>query len=73
MFEVDLPMLEVSCARYARHGRLYIAKLIERHGTDAKLRDLRSILAGDCARVGETSIYERCGVRRPKLAVSALR
>jgi hypothetical protein len=42
---------------------LRIARLIERHGENAKLPDLRRTLAGDYPRVGATSIYERCGVR----------
>jgi hypothetical protein len=35
-----LPMLEVACSRCDRHGRLSVAKLIERHGADARLPDL---------------------------------
>jgi hypothetical protein len=47
-----LPMLEVACSRCGRHGRLRVARLIERYGEDAKLPALREILAGDCPRVG---------------------
>jgi hypothetical protein len=39
--------------------------LIEQHGAGAKLPDLRAVLA----RVGATSIYERCGVHYPQLVV----
>ena len=35
-----LPMLEVACARCERHGRLNVAKLIERHGAGAKLPEV---------------------------------
>ena len=62
-----LPMLEVSCSRCGRYGRLRVARLIERHGENAKLPALRETLAGDCPRVGATSIYERCGVTYPQL------
>jgi hypothetical protein len=45
-----LPMLEVACSHCERRGRLDVAKLIERHGPDTRLPDLREILAGDCPR-----------------------
>jgi len=51
---------------------LDVAKLIERHGADTRLPDLRAILAGDCPRIGAASIHERCGVNYPQL-VAALR
>jgi hypothetical protein len=62
-----ITMLEVACSRCGRFGRLRVSRLIEQHGADAKLPALREILAGDCPRVGATSIYERCGVRYPQL------
>jgi len=67
-----LPMLEVACSRCERRGRLSVAKLIERHGADARLPDLREILAGDCPRANAVSVHERCGVHYPQL-VAALR
>jgi hypothetical protein len=67
-----LPMLKVACSRCERRGRLDVAKLIERHGADTKLPDLRVILAGDCPRIRAVSIHERCGVHYPQL-VDALR
>jgi hypothetical protein len=57
-----LPMLEVACSRCERRGRLNVAKLIERHGPDTRLPDLREILAGDCPRSSAVAIHERCGV-----------
>jgi hypothetical protein len=45
---------------------LSVAKLIERHGADAQLTNLRTVLAGDCPRVG-AAIYEQCGVHYPQL------
>jgi len=56
-----LLMLEVACSHCERHGRLDVAKLIERHGADTRLPDLRVNLAGDCPRIGAASIDERCG------------
>jgi hypothetical protein len=61
-----ITMLEVACSRCERHGRLSVAKLIERHGADAQLTNLRTVLAGDCPRIGG-AIYEQCGVHYPQL------
>jgi hypothetical protein len=46
------------------------AALIERHGADAKLPDLRVILAGDCPCARAVSIHDRCGVHYPQLVVA---
>ena len=62
-----LPMLDVACSKCERRGRLSVAKLIALHGAEAKLPDLREVLAGDCPGVGATSIYDRCGVHYPQL------
>jgi hypothetical protein len=62
-----LPMLEVACSRCERRGWLNVAGLIERHGADARLPDLREILAGDCPRSSAVAIHERCGVYYPQL------
>jgi hypothetical protein len=59
-------MLEVACSRCERHGRLSVAKLIERHGADAQLTNLRTVLAGDGPRIGG-AIYEQCSVHYPQL------
>ena len=61
-----ITMLEVAYSRCERHGRLSVAKLIERHGADAQLTNLRTVLAGDCPRIGG-AIYEQCGVHYPQL------
>jgi hypothetical protein len=66
----SLPMLEVACSRCERRGRLNVAKLIERHGADARLPDLREILAGDCPRASAVAVHERCGVHYPQLVVA---
>jgi lambda repressor-like predicted transcriptional regulator len=56
-----LAMLEFVCSRCERHGRLSLAKLIERHGADAQLTNMRTVLARDCPRIGR-AIYEQLGV-----------
>ena len=40
-------MLEVRCGKCTRHGRMRIDKLIDEHGRDMSLPDLRTILASD--------------------------
>jgi len=62
-----LTMLEVTCSRCERRGRLSLARLIERHGADASLGDLQSVIAHGCPRLNATSIYDRCGVHYPEL------
>jgi hypothetical protein len=64
-----ITMLEVAPDRCERRGRLRVVRLIEQHGTDARLPDLRHILAGDCPRVASVSINDRCGVHYPHLLV----
>jgi hypothetical protein len=61
-----ITMLEVACSRCERHGRLSVARLIKRHGANAQLTNLRTVLAGDCPRI-EGAIYEQCGVHYPQL------
>ena len=41
-----LPMLDVTCSKCDRRGRLSVANLIAQHGADMRLPDLREILAG---------------------------
>ena len=43
-----LDLLEIKCHRCDRHGRVSLAGLIENHGADTGLPDLRETLAGDC-------------------------
>jgi hypothetical protein len=69
--EIALPMLDVACSCCERRGRLSVARLIAEHRASAKLPDLRTVLAGECPRVGAASIYERCGVHYPWLAARA--
>ena len=41
-------MLDVACRGCDRRGRLNVARLIEAHGQDAPLPDLKAALAGNC-------------------------
>lgn len=63
-----LTMLDVACSRCERRGRLSVARLIEQHGADTGLPELRGILAGDCPRAGAVSTYEQCKVSFPQLS-----
>jgi hypothetical protein len=56
-----LPMLEVTCSKCERRGRLRTASLIAQHGADMRLPDLREILAGVCPRARSASVLDRCG------------
>jgi hypothetical protein len=63
-----MTMLEVSCDRCGRRGRLRIARLIAEHEAEEH-GDLRRLIARDCPRMqdAETPIYERCRVKFPEL------
>ena len=60
-------MLEVRCGKCARIGRLRIDKLIEQHGPDMTLPDLRDHLAGECEHRKATRRNDRCQVFYPQL------
>jgi hypothetical protein len=62
-----ITMLEVTCSRCERRGRLRVTKLIKQHGADMGLPELRHIIAGDCPRVVAASIREQCGAYYPQL------
>ena len=60
-------MLEVRCGRCPRIGRLRIDKLIDEHGRDMSLPDLRTILAANCEHVTAARRKDRCQVFYPQL------
>ncbi len=60
-------MLEVRCGKCTRSGRLRIDKLIDEHGRDMSLPDLRTILAGECEHKTETRRKDQCQVFYPQL------
>ena len=62
-----LPMLEVSCNRCPRIGRLSTTRLLAEHGPAMPMPALRRLVAADCPRMGATQITEACGARFPGL------
>ena len=60
-------MLEVRCGNCTRRGRLRIDKLIDEHGRDMSLPDLRTIFAGDCEHKNAARRADRCQVFYPQL------
>ncbi len=60
-------MLDVRCGNCTRHGRLRIDKLIDEHGRDMSLPDLRVILAGECEHMTAARRKDQCQVFYPQL------
>ena len=61
-------MLDVGCRRCDRRGRLNVDRLIEAHGPDARLPDLKAALAGNCPKRQRQAVSDSCGVFYPGLA-----
>jgi len=66
-FSERFQMLEVRCGNCLRSGRLRTDKLIETHGSEMALPDLRTILAGDCEHKDARALKNRCQVFYPQL------
>ncbi len=60
-------MLEVRCGKCTRSGRLKIDKLIDEHGRDMSLPDLRKHLDGDCEQNSAAGLADQCQVFYPQL------
>ncbi len=60
--------LNVACNRCARLGRYRIDRLLEKHGPDMPIPELRRIVAADCPRMRAGALHDPCGVRFPGLA-----
>ncbi len=60
-------MLEVRCGNCTRSGRLNINKLIDEHGRDMSLPELRAVLAGDCEHKTAMRRKDQCQVFYPQL------
>ena len=57
-----LPMLDVSCNRCDRRGRLRTARLLAEHGPALPMPALRRIVAADCPRMQAGKVPDVCGV-----------
>ena len=66
-FSKRFRMLEVRCGLCTRRGRLRIDKLIDEHGRDMSLPDLKTILAGDCEHKTAARRRDQCQVFYPQL------
>ena len=51
-----LDLLEIKCHRCERHGRVSLARLVDKHGADIGLPDLWQSLAGDCQHARSTAL-----------------
>jgi hypothetical protein len=60
-------VLNVACRHCDRRGRFNIARLIEAHGPDARMPDLKDVLAGNCPKLHSQVASDRCGVHFPDL------
>jgi len=60
-------MLEVRCGACPRSGRLRIDKLIDEHGREMSLPDLRAVLASDCEHKAAARRKDQCQVYYPQL------
>ena len=66
-----LERLEVVCRRCDRWGRYRVARLIDEHGADMELPDLRRHLAADCPNAKALALPDRCDLAFPQLARGA--
>ena len=57
-----VPTLSIECEPCGQFGRYNVARLMEKYG-DAKLPELRLVLAADCPKAKTGSFRDRCQVR----------
>jgi hypothetical protein len=62
-----LTMLDVSCNRCDRRGRLRMDRPLAEHGPGMAMPDLRCIIAADCPRMIAGHVHDVCGVHFPGL------
>jgi hypothetical protein len=60
-------MLDVTCHRCDRRGRLSTAALLGEHGPDMPMPALLVVLTSDCPRRKSGSLYRACGAHFPQL------
>jgi hypothetical protein len=63
-----LTMVEVSCNRCERRGRLSITRLLAEHGPELPGPELRRIIAADCPRMIAGKIPDVCGIHFPQMS-----
>jgi hypothetical protein len=63
-----LAVLEASCNRCDRRGRLWTDRLLAEHGPDLPTPELRRIVAADCPRMIAEQMHDVCGVHFPGLS-----
>jgi hypothetical protein len=61
-------VLIIACRHCERRSRYNVQRLIERHGAEMGLPELRTILASACPKVQAAVMYDQCGVHYPQLA-----
>jgi hypothetical protein len=62
-----LPLLDVTCNRCTRRGRLHTSWLLAEYGPDPPMPALRRIIAADCPRMLAGHVHDVCGVHFPGL------
>jgi hypothetical protein len=63
----QLDALEVACDKCGRKGRYAVARLIEQHGSDAKVVDFLAEIAADCPKKQVGNMSDQCAARCPDL------
>jgi len=58
-------MVRLACTKCERRGQYRKTTLIERHGPDANMVELRLILAADRPKVAANRMMDLCGVIYP--------
>jgi hypothetical protein len=59
--------LEVVCRKCDRRGVLNVARLVQEHGANFGMPELRRVLAGDCERLKAGKFHDPCGCNFPGL------
>jgi hypothetical protein len=63
-----LTMVEVSCNRCERRGRLSITGLLAEHGPELPGPELRRIIAAECPRMVSGKVHDVCGIHFPQMS-----
>jgi hypothetical protein len=62
-------VLQVACTQCERRGQYPVAKLIDRHGREAKLVDWKDTITADCLQRAKSSVaaLDQCGAHFPTI------